>query len=59
MREWVILKGKVGGNIIMAELENNCLLIGQVSALIGPNPVLPMECEEVYNCFAACPLLYS
>lgn len=43
----------------MTELENNYLLIVQVSALIGLNPVLPMECKEPYNCFAACPLLYS
>lgn len=43
----------------MTELENNYLLIVQVSALIGLNPMLPMDCKEVYNCFAACPLLYS
>lgn len=43
----------------MTELENNCLLIVQVSALTGRNPMLPMECKEAYNCFVACPLLYS
>lgn len=43
----------------MTELENNCLLIVQVSALIGPDPMLPMEYKEAYNCFAVCPLLYS
>lgn len=43
----------------MSELENNHLLIVQVSALIGPDPMLPMECKEACNYFAACPLVYS
>lgn len=40
----------------MTELENNHFLIVQVSALIGPDPMVPMECKEAYNCFAACKL---
>lgn len=31
----------------MTELENNPLLIVQVSALIGPDPVLPNECNRL------------
>lgn len=38
---------KGGGNTVMTELENNCLLIVQVSALIGPDPMLPTECNGI------------
>lgn len=31
----------------MTELENNPLLTVQVSALIGPDPMLPAECNGI------------